>query len=202
MPTRPGHRARRELEVRRAPGREGKQLAHVRSVRRGHIGFSGELPGSESRRSSLPWHTPAPCAWEKVPPVPSRPERDRFSSSIRTSYPIRSSHEFRESRVVPMGGIGSAVRMDEPSLPAPAVADARASVWQASHSCRWFPGSTSYRAPAGRKGPGDGTWLPSAETRRGSVRTGSARPHERRAPGEWNADRIGATRGSGTSGSP
>ena len=121
MTTRPGHRARRKLEVRRASGREGKQLAHVRSVRRGHIGFSGKLPCPESRRSSLALH----AGYSQVPA----------------------------------------------SCPSPPLIELL-------RGCA----------------PRDGEIA--------AVRRERARPHERRAAGEWNVDRIGATRGSGTSGSP
>ena len=51
-----GDRAWRELEVRRTPGRERKQLAHMRSVRRGHGGFGGEVHRSEARRAFADGH--------------------------------------------------------------------------------------------------------------------------------------------------
>ena len=56
MTTRPGDGARGGLEVRRAAGRKGEELAHMRSVRCGRSGPGGELHCSEAPGSFLVRH--------------------------------------------------------------------------------------------------------------------------------------------------
>ena len=56
MTTCMGHRAGGKLEVGRTRGRQGEELAHVGSVRCSHSGFSGQLPGAETRDSFVVRH--------------------------------------------------------------------------------------------------------------------------------------------------
>ena len=166
-------------------------------------GSNGEFPRSESRRSSLPWHAACSLCVGEIVTRPLTHGKGPFQPlflEVRIQSGLRMSSE--------SPGLsrweGSVPRYAWMNRPSPFVRSrmlVRPIGRRAIHV-----GGFRDRPRTGlqqvRNAPGDGTWLPSAETRRGSVRTGSARPHERRAPGEWNADRIGATRGSGTSGSP